>query len=257
MKTQILIIMFLLPLVLHAQDAKQIIKQYENEMDANDQEATLTMQLISKNGNVRERTLTWRSQTDKNGKESSYLYFSAPADIKGTAFLTVENESGQDDQWLYLPALKRSRRISSNEKSKSFMGSDFTYEDIGNENSDECNYTQIRTETLNDDQVSVIEATYKDPKRSKETGYSKRIIYINLKNNMLIKSEFYSLDGKLFKVLECSDFELLAESKKWRPNTFSMKNLDKNTQTILKFSNYKINKGIDPNIFTIRHLESN
>lgn len=257
MKTLFFFCMLVSSVLLKAQEAKEIVKRYENEMDAADQEATLSMKLISKTGAVRERTLNWCSQTDEKELESSYLYFTAPADIKGSAFLTIENESGQDDQWLYLPVLRRSRRISSGEKGKSFMGTDFTYEDIGSEKIDDNTYQLLRTERSGNDVIYVIEAVYADPQKSKETGYLKRVMYLNKTNNMLVKAEFYGLNGMLKKTLECSGFTFYGDVKKWRPGTMHMKNREKGSQTVLTFTNYKINKGIDPGRFTLRYLESN
>jgi hypothetical protein len=257
MRTLIAVLLALTPNFLGAQEAKEIVKQYKNAMDAADQEATLSMKLISKKGAIRERTLTWSSRTDKDGLEASYLHFLAPADIKGSAFLTIENRSGQDDQWLYLPALKRSRRISSDEKGKSFMGTDFTYEDIGSEEVNENRYRLLRTEGMGNDIVFVIEATYANAQKSRETGYSRRVLHISKANSMLVKAEFYGPDGNLIKTLECSGFEYFPELDKWRPKTMTMSNLEKGSQTILVFTNYKINKGIDPERFTVRNLESN
>jgi outer membrane lipoprotein-sorting protein len=257
MKSLILITLVLFSSLLNAQDGRTIVELYEKEMEALDQEALLTMKLISKNGAIRERSLIWSCRTDKNGRDASYIYFSSPSDIKGSAFLTVENQTGQDDQWLFLPALKRSRRISSDEKGKSFMGTDFTYEDIGSEKSSENKYKLLRTDGKANDVIYVVEAMYVNAQKSKETGYTKRLLYINKSNNMMVKAEFYGLDGTLKKVLECSDFIYYGEAKKWRPKTLCMKNLEKGSQTVLKFENYKINKGIDPERFTLRYLESN
>lgn len=257
MKTFLLIVIFLAPAFLKAQDAEEIVKLYEKSMDAADQEAILSMKLISKNGVVRERSLSWSSRTGEDGLEASYLYFTSPADIKGSAFLTIENQSGQDDQWLYLPALSRSRRISSGEKGKSFMGTDFSYEDIGGEEIEGSTYKLLSTEKIGDDVINVIEALYKDSRKSKETGYSKRIMYISEKNNMLVKAEFFGLDEKLKKTLKCSGFEYYPDVKKWRPNTMHMTNNEKGSQTVLTFLEYKINTGIGPERFSLRYLESN
>jgi hypothetical protein len=226
-------------------------------MDATDQEVTLAMQLVGKSGSIRERSLLWSTQEGKTQLSSSYLLFTAPADIKGTAFLSIENVSGNEDQWLFLPALKRSRRISSNEKGQSFMGSDFTYDDLGEEDVTQSSYKLLKSEPSESGTLQVIEAIYTDQQKIKESGYSKRIITIDEKTNMMLKCEFYGIDGKLRKVLECSNFKQFGESKRWRPQNYRMKNVEKSTETILLFGEYKINKGIDPNRFTLRNLESN
>ena len=146
MKNLIILIAIICSTSLFAQDAKSIIEKNKTEMEATDQEVTLTMQLVSKSGSTRERSLTWSTMKAKTGLSSSYLLFTAPADIKGTAFLSQENATGNDDQWLFLPALKRSRRISSNEKGQSFMGSDFTYDDLGEEDTNKSTYKLLKSE---------------------------------------------------------------------------------------------------------------
>ena len=257
MKNIITFILILAATTIFAQDAKTIVEKNKSAMEANDQEATLTMKLVSKSGSVRERSLIWSTLKDKNGLSSSYLFFSAPADIKGTAFLSIENASGNDDQWLFLPALKRSRRIASNEKSQSFMGSDFTYDDLGEQDIDLADYKLLRTESQGNVQLHAIESVYKTQQKIKESCYSKRIIWIDAATFMLVKTEFYGTDGKLKKVLECSDFKQFGDKKLWRPQVYTMKNLDKGTETQLRFANYKIDQGIDASRFTLRNLESN
>lgn len=257
MKNLITLIFVISSTLLFAQDAKSIIEKNKTEMEATDQEVNLTMQLVGKSGSIRERSLVWSTLKAKTGHASSYLLFTAPADIKGTAFLSQENATGNDDQWLFLPALKRSRRISSNEKGQSFMGSDFTYDDLGEEDINKSTYKLLKSEPTGDGNLQVIEAVYTDQQKIKESGYSKRIISINEKTNMMVKTEFYGTDGKLRKVLECSEFKQFGDQKRWRPMRYQMKNMEKGTETILKFGDYKIDKGIDANRFTIRNLESN
>ena len=257
MKNLIILIAIICSTSLFAQDAKSIVEKFKTEMEATDQEVTLTMQLVGKSGSIRERSLIWSTMKAKTGLSSSYLLFTAPADIKGTAFLSQENATGNDDQWLFLPALKRSRRISSNEKGQSFMGSDFTYDDLGEEDTNKSTYKLLKSEPTEAGILQIIEAVYTDQQKIKESGYSKRIITINEKTNTMVKTEFYGIDGKLKKSLTCSEFKQFGDQKRWRPMLYQMKNLEKGTETILKFGDYKIDKGIDANRFTIRNLESN
>lgn len=247
----------LCPALVSAQDGRLYVEQFKNEMEADNQEVDLTMQLFSKSGTLRERQLSWSTMTDSRGQSMSYLIFTAPADIRGTAFLSQENKTGNDDQWLFLPALKRSRRISSNEKNQSFLGSDFTYDDLGDENIDQCRYTVLRTEPSAQGAIRVIEAVYTDPVKMKESGYSKRILSIEETTHMLVRCEYFGPAGEAKKMLECSEFKQFGEYKKWRPLVYRMTNLEKGTKTILKFNSYSINKGIDPGRFTLRYLEGN
>ena len=137
------------------------------------------------------------------------------------------------------------------------MGSDFTYDDLGEEDINKSTYKVLKTEANEAGTLLVIEAVYTDQQKIKESGYSRRIISINEKTNMMVKTEFYGTDGKLRKVLECSEFKQFGDQKRWRPMRYQMNNLEKGTETILKFGDYKIDKGIDANRFTLRNLESN
>ncbi|MDA3817719.1 MAG: outer membrane lipoprotein-sorting protein [Prolixibacteraceae bacterium] len=258
MKSLILITLTLITLDLFSQNGREWIERYDKQTEVNDQKVTLTMQLFSKNGNMRERKLLWSTMEDAEGLSSSYIVFNAPADIAGTAFLSIERSSEAEDQWLYLPVLRRSRRISSNEKSSSFMGSDFSYADIGNENTDNSTYKLIEA-VANDNgrKLKVIEACYNSEDRIKETGYAKRLIFIDASNNMMIKTDYYSTNEKHVKQLKCSDFKVIDGTSKLRAHRYEMKDLQKGTSTVLLFRNYQINKGLDSGIFTIRNLENN
>ncbi|MCF8362455.1 MAG: outer membrane lipoprotein-sorting protein [Prolixibacteraceae bacterium] len=257
MKTSILITLLLVTLNLFSQKGREWIERYDNQMEVNDQKVSLTMKLFSKNGNLRERKLKWSTMENAEGLSSSYIVFDAPADIAGTAFLSIERSNGGEDQWLYLPVLRRSRRISSNEKSSSFMGSDFSYADIGNENTDNSTYELIETIAGDEREVKVIEALHNSEDRIEETGYAKRIIFIDVANNMMIKTDYYNTDEEHVKQLECSDFKVVDGTGKLRAHRYEMKDLQKGTSTVLLFENYQINKGLDPGIFTIRNLENN
>lgn len=257
MKTLISLSLLMLTMTLFSQNGREWIEQYEKQMEADDQQVELTMQLFSKNGNLRERKLRWSTMEDDEGLSSSYIVFYAPADIEGTAFLSIERGSGDEDQWLYLPVLRRSRRISSNEKSSSFMGSDFSYADIGNENTENSTYKLI--ESLTGDggpEIKVIEACYSSEDKIKETGYAKRIIFIDTSNSMMIKTDYYNTNDEHVKQLKCSDIKVVDKTSKLRAHRYEMKDLEKGTSTVLLFRNYQINRGLDPDIFTIRNLEN-
>ncbi|MBN2263598.1 MAG: outer membrane lipoprotein-sorting protein, partial [Prolixibacteraceae bacterium] len=143
------------------------------------------------------------------------------------------------------------------EKSSSFMGSDFSYADIGNESTDNSTYKLLETVKENGKELKVIEATYKEQSKMKETGYAKRVIYIDAANSMMVKTDFFDINGKPTKQLVCSDYKSIPVTNKIRAHKYEMKNLAKGTSTVLLFSNYQIDKGIDHSIFTIRNLERN
>ena len=149
------------------------------------------MTLKDRNGNVSKRFMRSKNLEVKDDGDKILIIFDQPRDVKGTALLTFTHRTEDDDQWLYLPALKRVKRISSSNKSGPFMGSEFAYEDITSEEVEKYTYKYIRDETYNDMECFVIER-YPVDKRS---GYSKQLVWIDKKNsnrsNFLIRWKNY------------------------------------------------------------------
>ena len=144
-------------------NGKQIVEKVYNRPAPPEQTATLTMTLTNKSGSTRVRTI--KQYTKDLGKvEKSIMFFQAPADVKNTSFMswTYEDDSKSDDQWIYLPALKKTKRISSDSKSDYFMGSDFTYDDLGDRKLEDDTHTLIGEETMDGKACYVVESFSKD-----------------------------------------------------------------------------------------------
>jgi outer membrane lipoprotein-sorting protein len=263
MKKIILIFWFLIMLLffsannLNAQNltAREIMNNNDTQQRANDESSELKMQLINKRGKIRTRKVVQVKKNAADLNEKTLIRFLSPADVKGTGMLTIEHSDRDDDQWLYLPALKKVRRISSSDKSDNFVGTDFTYQDLKSEELENYDYKILKTEKLGGFDCYVISAEPNNPKEKKESGYGKREIWIDKENFVNIQTKFYDKKGELFKILKAGDIRLIEGTKKWRAHKMEMENLKTNHKTILLFKHFKINKGIPDKKFTKRYLE--
>ena len=227
--------------------AREIVQKSVDRAKGKDETSKMTMTIISPNGRKRVRVLTaWVKDTPDGAK--TLLRFTEPADIEGTGFLSIEHKGRPDDQWLYLPAMGKSRRIASSEKSKSFLGTDFTYEDLGDWEIDDYEHRLLREEKLDGADCWVIESTSKG-----KGSYSKLITWIRKDNYVGVKIEFYDADGELLKVLTTGD--IVQIDGIWTVKKLVMKNVQKGSKTILELTDVKYNQGLKDDLFTITNLE--
>lgn len=195
--------------------------------------ASMKMTLINRKGkksvrNLRSKVLEQLEQGDK-----SLSIFDEPADVKGTAMLTHSHGLDPDDQWLYLPALKRVKRISSKNKSGPFMGSEFAFEDLGSQEVEKYSYTLLGEESL--DGVD----TYKIERipQYQHSGYTKQIAWVDTEHLRSLKVEYYDRKKSLLKTLQSSDFKQF-KGKFWRPHRMFMQNHQTKKATELLFEGY-------------------
>jgi hypothetical protein len=211
----------------------------------------MKMELVNKRGSKRQRSMLSYSK-DYGKDKKSIMFFEQPADVKGTGFLTwdYEDENKTDDRWLYLPAMKKTRRISGNSAKKEyFMGSDFTYDDMGNRNVDEDDHKLLRTEITNDHDCWVIESTPKD----KSEIYSKRIIWIRKDNYMLIRVEYCDKQVEIMKELEVNEMKEI--DGYWTSTRMTMNNHQRNHKTIISIESIEYDIPVEDNLFTVNALE--
>lgn len=239
---------------LFAQSGLEIMQKNEAQMSSKFQTVNLTMKLTSAKGRVKERTLEWQSSEMPQGTEKSLIRFTYPADIKGSGLLSID-ENNVETMWLYLPALKKSRQISSKEKSGSFMGSDFSYSDISSEDLKDYTYKVVGSESIFGHDCYKIEATPISEETIKETGYATRILWVRKKDHMITQVNYFNKEGEHIKQLIANDIKD-AGNNKLRAYTMSMKNLVKGSSTVLSFSDYNINTPIENEVFTQRNLSS-
>ncbi|PIF05667.1 MAG: outer membrane lipoprotein-sorting protein [Draconibacterium sp.] len=233
---------------------REIIQKVKDLPDGDTRSSEMILKLINKRGKVRERkVISYAMDVGKNKKDQKTLiFFQYPGDVKGTGFLTWDyDEIGKnDDKWLYLPAMKKTRRISgSSAKKDYFMGTDFTYDDMGSRNVDEDEHQLLREETVDGHKCWVVESTSKDDRDI----YSKKISWIRQDCYIAVKVEYYDKQAKLHRELILS--EIGKVDGFWVAKKMHMTNVQTNHQTIILIENPKYNIPIDENSFTVAKLE--
>ena len=204
-----------------------------------DQQARLEMILKNRYGQESKRNNRNKTLEVKGDGDKSLIIFDSPRDIKGTAFLSFTHSLKSDEQWIFLPALKRVKRISSSNKSGPFMGSEFAYEDIASQEVDKYKYKYLRDEKLNGRDCFVIES-YPQYKKS---GYTRLLNWVDKKMYQPLKTEFYDRKNSLLKTLIYSEHKQYL-NKFWRAGLMEMKNHVTGKSTSLMFKEYKFKTGL-------------
>lgn len=208
-----------------------------------------TMILKNKQGQESTRYMSGKTLELTADGDKSLIVFESPRDVKGTSTLTFTHKEGPDDQWLYLPAIKRVKRISSNNKSGPFMGSEFAYEDLSSQEVEKYNYKYIKQEAINGIQAHMVERYPLDPK----SGYTKQVVWWNADNYRLEKINFYDRKNALLKTLTYDQYTLYLD-KHWRAQEMSMVNHQSEKSTKLVFSDYAFKVGLADNDFSQNSL---
>lgn len=205
-----------------------------------------------------KRTARRYGKENEEGLSRSLFAFLSPADIGGTAVLTWE-QTTEDDQWLYMPATKKMQRIASGSKKNYFMGTDFTYEDMESEDIDNFNYTVLRTESLNVDGKDcpcwVIESVPANDEKKKESGYSKRLMWIDQDRFVTLKVEFFDQREAHIKTQTVFEIENVTGTV-WRAKKTMMDNPSKSSRTLTMVTTRKVNDPMDDEIFTERFIQN-
>ena len=213
---------------------------------------THDVQMILRNKQGQESTRMIRSKTlevDDDGDKSMTI-FDEPRDVRGTALLSFTHKEGPDDQWLYLPALKRVKRIASDNKSGPFMGSEFAYEDISSQEVEKYTYKFLRNDTLDGLEVFVFERYPLD----KKSGYTRQIIWLDQEHYKERKIEYYDRKNALLKTLVFNDYHQYLD-KFWRAHNMYMENHLTGKSTRLNQSNYEFDTGLTDRDFDKNSLK--
>lgn len=251
-----LLIFFSLPLLAppaNGQSGLDVMKKQKELLKTQDEFETQKMVLVNPQGQKKERKVVRHTKSDKSDLNKILIRFLSPRDVENTGLLTWEKKGGDDDQWLYLPATGKARRIASSGKKNRFMGTDFSYEDLRPEPLDSYEYKLLGSETCDGKPCFVIEAVPKTDREKQDSGYSKRKFWIFKDTYFSIKREFYDQTGTLEKIERSSDLKSLGGTL-WRANTVEMEDVKKRTKTIITIEERKINQGLSDQIFTEREL---
>ena len=210
-------------------------------------DSEVELQMVLRNAAGQQSTRALRIATlekpDETVGDKSLVVFETPRDIEGTALLSHAKILDPDDQWLYLPALKRVKRISSSNKSGPFVGSEFAFEDFTAIELNKFDYTYVGEVPCGDLTCDVLERT----PRYENSGYTKQVSWVDQTDFQIRKVEFYDRRGDLLKVLELKDYR--DYDGIWRAQTLSMSNVQTNKQTDLIYGDYTFNTGLAENDF--------
>jgi len=215
-----------------------------------DSQASMEMLLSNKQGETSLRQLRMKNLEIEGDGDKSISIFDSPKDIRGAAFLTFAHVEGADDQWLYLPALKRVKRISSRNKSGPFMGSEFAYEDLSSFEVEKYTYRYLGDEKVATEESYMLESVPTD----KYSGYSKLITWLDKDDYRVLKAEYYDRKGSLLKTLTPSNYKQYLD-KYWRAHQMVMNNHQTGKSTQLTWNSYQFLTGLKESDFNKNRLK--
>jgi len=249
MKRLFILACLLLPLAGLAQTPQERGLEIAREVDQRDTgwhdlKASMTMLLRNRQGEESLRYMHTRSLEVENDGDKTLIVFERPRDVKGTALLSYSHKTGPDDQWLYLPALKRVKRIASRNKSGPFMGSEFAYEDLSSQEIEKYGYKYIEDDTLDGRLCFVIERDPVDP----NSGYTRQRVWIDQARYIPLKIDFYDRKNALLKTLEFRHYKQYLDHY-WRADEMFMQNHQTGKSTLLSWKAYHFRVGLKPSDF--------
>ena len=211
--------------------------------------AKVDMRLIDKTGRERQRSLAMLRLNAKEGlNQKYYLYFHAPADVRGTTFLVWKYPERDDDRWLFIPAIKLVTRIAARDNQSSFVGSDFTYEDISGRDLGADAYELLREETMDGRDCYVVESV---PKAA--SAFARKVSWIDKTSFLPVKEEYYDVQNELFKVFTAGEVKEIEGYPTAVRRT--MRNLKSGHSTEVVFANVDYDAGLEEDLFTERSLQ--
>jgi len=215
-----------------------------------DSTADMTMTLRNKRGEESARALRVKSLEVESDGDKSMTIFDQPKDVRGTALLTFSHKTASDDQWLFLPALKRVKRIASKNKSGPFMGSEFAFEDLSSQEVEKYTYQHLRDEPCGEFTCFVVQRFPTD----KNSGYTSQTAWIDQNEYRVYKIEFFDRKKSLLKTLTAVNFQQYL-GQFWRPEKMAMQNHQTGKSTDLVWTNYKFKTGLEDGDFTKNSLK--
>jgi len=205
-----------------------------------DESSTMVMVLRNKRGDESRREMRSQILEVTGDGDKSLIVFESPSDVKGTAFLSFTHALEPDDQWLYLPALKRVKRISSRNKSGPFMGSEFAYEDMSSQEVEKYTYKWLRDEALDGRDTYVIERY----PAYEFSGYTRQVVWMDKAMWRPLKVEFYDRKDDLLKTLLFHDYNTYLDGAVRRPDRAEMENRQTGKSTTLEWRDYAFKTGL-------------
>lgn len=238
-------------------DVIQIMEKNFLISKVQDSVSDATFTLINKTGQERVRKTFGTTKLQGNGTDNMRMTrFLSPPDVKGTVSLLIEHADKDDDIWIYLPALKKVRRLVSNNKKDSFVGTDFSYADVIGYKVGEWSYKLLKEEPVDGQACYVIEALPKSDTVKSNNGYSKRVSWLRKDNLMAVKVDYWDEAGQMLKTSTFTDIQLVdPKLGKWQAMRLEASNVQTGHRTVIKFDNFKVNQQVKDEFFTTRYME--
>jgi outer membrane lipoprotein-sorting protein len=242
-----------LPFEAFAISAAEVVKKSQAAFfyQGKDFKARVMMKLISKGGaeRLRELTMLRKNYGEPGGDQKFFMYFFQPADVKDMTFMVYKYPAKDDDRWLFVPAINMVRRIAAQDKRSSFVGSDFTYEDVSGRDIEDDTHSIVKEETLGTKDCYVIKSI---PKAG-DVDYSYKLSWIDKENFLPLKEEYYDRRGELYKVFSADEIKAVKGFPTVMKRT--MKNLQSGHRTEVTFIKADYNIGIEDSLFSERYLK--
>jgi hypothetical protein len=245
------------PAAAEALSAREIMERVDARDDGDHSIQDLEMTLIDKRGGRRVRKLRAYGR-DVGPDEQSLFFFLAPADVEDTGFLTYDYDDPErdDDQWLYLPALSRTKRIATADKSGSFMGSDFSYADMTERPLDHYRFTLMKETEVTGHPVWQIESVPITDREKEETGYEKSVLFVRKDNYVVVRSVHWVKKGARLKYFEAKKLEQIDGIWVATEMEMTTRRSDETLhKTLLVTSNVRFGQPRGDDFFTVRQLE--
>jgi outer membrane lipoprotein-sorting protein len=238
-------------------DVLEVVQKSRDVSKITGLESISTLSIIDSKGRVRVRKTSMASKEFDQGRtEKRVIRFMEPADVKGTGMLIFDHENDTDNMWIFMPALRKTRRIVSSDKSKNFMGSEFSNADMTASNINDFNYSYLGEEEIDGQMCFKIESQPRNEDIADENGFSKKISYIDKNLFVTRKAEYYDLNGELLKILNVPKFRLVDKSRgKYLALEMVIQNTQNGRKSIMQMDKIHINPDVNDDYFTIRFLE--
>ncbi len=253
MRYLIMLLLLFLPVQVNAITAEEIVKKSQEVFfyQGEDFKARVMMKLITKSGKerIREMTMLRKNYGPSGGGQKYFMYFFKPADVRNMTFMVYKYPRIDDDRWLFIPAINMTKRIAARDKSSSFVGSDFTYEDISGRDLEDDIHTIVKEEKLGSRETYVIKSIPKEA----DVNYAYKLSWVDKENFLPLKEEYYDLKGELMKVFSADKIEKIKGFPTITKRT--MKNTQSGHRTKVTFTKVDYNIGIEDRLFSERFLK--
>ncbi len=251
--TLLLLMVMVFTTLLRAQTGREIMEKALHKTSWKTMQGDVTLILTNARGEKRIRKIKMFSRKRTEDENDMLMRFIAPPDVRGTAFLIIEHAQGEDERYLYLPALRRVKRIASSGKGGNFMSSDFTYYDIGRPKLNDWTYKRLADTTIAGQACYQIECLPATAQIARDTGYNKIIRWIRKDILVTIQSYYFDRGNRLWKVLTVPQVQQI--NGVWFQTDMVMKDIQIQHQSEMKFENIQVNVKLPPQFFSVRFLQ--